>query len=182
MATDFSRPPTGATDEDGERGYVDVTAATDSHEAARAFVLGDGAEDVLGISEFRRAVPDALELRHLTVVLPPCDALPESVAVASILRSGEASGWWEFDISAATEEVDCDWRQEIARREAERTAEAKRRAVEDRGPWWWRLRCWAGDHALRIAAKLEPDDKASAYWFEDGNYVSQTVRGHGRVI
>ncbi len=177
---DFGRNPCGSTDEDGEQGYVDVTASTATQAAARHWLLTDGAQDVLGVhAGYRKARPEGLELRHLTVVLPPCDRLPERVDVADLLRNGQASGWWQFDISMATEDIepaDGGWRAEFARRDAERTAEAKRRAVENRGSWWWRLRCRIADRALSIASALDPGDRSSVGWIEAGFYVSRQVR------
>jgi hypothetical protein len=36
-----------------------------------------------------------------------------------------------------------------------------------RGPWWWRLRCWATDRLAAATAALDPDDRSSTHWYED---------------
>lgn len=104
---DFDREPYGSTDENGERGFVDITATTATQDATRQWVLTDGAQDVLGVhSGYRKARPEGLELRHLTVQLPPCDRLPERVrcrladramSIASALEPNDRSsvGWVE---------------------------------------------------------------------------------------
>jgi hypothetical protein len=182
--TDFNDDPWGSTDEDGETGYVGITETTATAGAAREWLLGPGAEDVLGIydARYRRAVPDALTLRHLTVKLPPSAELPEAARVGDLLRAGVASGWWDFDISGATEELpgpDGGWREEFARIDAERTVEAQRRAEEDQGPWWWRLRCWAADRLATAGSAVDPEDRSSVYWIENDCYCSARVRGYG---
>jgi hypothetical protein len=165
---EFQREPDGWTDEDGDRGYVNVTAATATAEAARQWLLGPGAASVLNLDDrYRRVRPEGLELRHLSVELPPANNLPTALEVGCLVRSGVATAWWTFDISMATEEItDRDWEAESARLRSEREAVARRHAVEWRGPWWWRLRCWAAQVAIGLGTRLEPRDRSSVSWVE----------------
>jgi hypothetical protein len=43
-----------------------------------------------------------------------------------------------------------------------------------RGPWWWRLRCWASDKLVSWGIRLGPRDRSSMSWVdvdEDGREV-----------
>lgn len=49
--------------------------------------------------------------------------------------------------------------------------EQRRRAVEWRGPLWWRARCWLADLLGGWACDLEPEDRTSASWAEGDRIV-----------
>lgn len=40
----------------------------------------------------------------------------------------------------------------------------------NRGPWWWRGRCWLADLLARWARALEPGDRTNVSWIE-GDWV-----------
>jgi hypothetical protein len=45
-------------------------------------------------------------------------------------------------------------------------------AWQQRGPWWWRLRCWLSRLLGRAACTVEPDDRRSTSWHSaDGNRI-----------
>lgn len=194
--TDFNAEPWGNTDEEGDTGYVQITAKTATADRAGAWLIGEkGASDVLSCDLSRRVREDA-EPRPsaLTVRLPlDCDDewpdsgnLPIYVNVRDLLETGIASGWWEFDnIYGLTEEVDTEeWLAESDTRSVRWEAEQRRRAREDRGPWWWRVRCVTGDLLAALASRVNPADRSGAYWRDKatGEVFNIRVRGHARPV
>lgn len=182
----YQRDPWSSSDEDGEAAYVAVRESTSTVEAARAWLVkpasDGGGDDVFGLCESRRLVPEKIETRGLTVTLRGVDSLDDLPTVVSgPLMDGTAKGWWEFGIYEATEHVpDFDLRASVQRRQEEYRREEQRRAVEWRGPWWWRARCWLADRLAAAASTCDPDDRSSATWLDGEHIIVVTVRRPGR--
>lgn len=185
----WSRKPWSNTDEDGDVGYVSVTRTTATRDAAAAYLVGEGASEALGCDdgEYGRHVKPGAEpeLAALTIRIPAKNdglemlaGLPISINPRALFEHGHVTGWWEFsNIYDLTEELEDE---EYAQRRAAREAEDRRRAREDRGPLWWRFRCWFGDRLAAAASRTIPNDRASVGWREGDSYEIHQVRGWGR--
>lgn len=164
----FEKEPCGSPDEDGERAYVDVTATTATGERAVDWIATEGAEELLSVYQGSEREVDrsGIRLRRLTVRLPTGGRLPERVNVAQMIRDGSATAWWEFDVSGGwVEDGDSEMRWRVRAQDAEdRNAEARRRAVDDRGWWGWRLRCWAARRLLALGGRVDPPDRTIVQW------------------
>lgn len=171
----FLREPSGYTDEEGEFAYVDATAATDTADKAREWLI-QHASDVLYIHPGEARVrPDQIELRALGVSMQWPGLLPERWDIERLVRDGLCDAWWRFDVSLARE-PEPGWEARADEILRQHDAEQKRRAVAWRGPWWWRLRCRVADVLLTVASRVQPDDRSTVSWRDGAQITIEEVR------
>jgi hypothetical protein len=158
----FDREPHGSLDEDGDFAFVDVTATTDTADKARDYLVANASEVLYIHNGEAKVRPEHIELRDLGVTMQWTGLLPSVWDVERLVREGLAEAWWRFDVSLASEPLPGAV-AEAKRWHANFDAEQRRKAVEWRGPWWWRLRCRVSDLLGEAHARCEPSDRSSVH-------------------
>lgn len=167
----FDRAPVVDTDEDGETAYVAVTATTATFTAAVAW-LAENASELGWSSEFTRLVPERVKCHGLHCEIDQrlmVVEVPSDVALRAHVRDGLVKAWWALGVYDAREELPADFDEVVERRRAEHIAEQKRKADEWGAPWWWHLRVWLSDLLSSWGSDLNPKDRTSTSWQEDGS-------------
>lgn len=166
----FDRAPEADTDEDGERAFVAVTAATQTPAEALAW-LAEHVEQIGWSPELEslavdRVTVDGIYCNIDAAIVP---ALHDELALRSLIVSGRVQAWWEFEVFDARDQVpDFDFDERVRLRQEEHAASERRKAEEWGAPWWWHARVRLAKRLLAWGSDLDPKDRTSASWMEEG--------------
>jgi hypothetical protein len=169
----FDRAPEADTDEDGERAFVAITAATQTPADALAW-LAEHVEQIGWSPEQEsldvgRAEFDGIYCNIDAGIVP---ALHDALALRSLIVSGRVQAWWRFEVFDARDQVpDFDFDERLRIRTEEAEAEQRRRVEEWGAPRWWHARVRWAARLKRWGSRLDPKDRTSAYITEAGQFT-----------
>jgi len=169
----FEQTPEADTDEEGEHAFVAITAHTQTPADALAW-LAEHVESIGWLPEEETLAVDRATFDgiYCNIDAGVVGMLHDRLALRSLIVSGRVQAWWRFEVYGARDlKPDADFNARMRRRHEDHTAEQKRRAMEWGAPWWWHARLRVARRLSLWGAKLDPKDRTSAAWVEEGTFT-----------